>query len=339
MRRGFVTSVSQVQSQKGRVAPLVCLLICLGWATSACVSGDLTESWEVDESERPSRHVAKSSALSAAPGALGSTCTSGCIWSSFAVNTGIQEASHSCASVGCVCVQDGNVYERCVPDVAENSARATVGLGEACGSGRCIWSALSVRLGAQPSGGDCGGAPCACVVEGNIWESCGGATESVDQPQPRSRPSANPAEAILAHHRSDRLTLWDQSFGRFDGADPLQNIRDAAAGVAAKTSCYGTAPCTGVYLQERLLRAMRDLHDVYGFGYFVTSIVGASHSYGSLHYAGRAVDIDEVNGVLIRGDSQPARDLMAACRAMGAVEVFGPSNDPYGHRDHVHCAW
>ena len=73
--------------------------------------------------------------------------------------------------------------------------------------------------------------------------------------------------------------------------------------------------------------------------YFVTSIAGASHSYGSLHYAGRAVDFDEVNGVLIRGDSPQARALMAACRALGAIEVLGPSNDPYGHRDHVHCAW
>jgi hypothetical protein len=29
---------------------------------------------------------------------------------------------------------------------------------------------------------------------------------------------------------------------------------------------------------------------------------------------------------------------MSACRALGAVEVLGPSNDA-SHRDHVHCAW
>ncbi len=84
---------------------------------------------------------------------------------------------------------------------------------------------------------------------------------------------------------------------------------------------------------------MRDLRTRYGMSYFVTSIAGASHSQGSLHYQGRAIDFDEVNGARILGDSAHARALMSACREMGATEVFGPSNDPSGHADHVHCAW
>jgi len=146
------------------------------------------------------------------------------------------------------------------------------------------------------------------------------------------------AGRILAAHGAGSVTLWDQSFGRFDGADPLSNIRDAAAGRAAKTSCYGNAPCTTVALSSRLLDSVDRLRTQYGFRFFVTSIAGATHSAGSYHYAGRAIDIDEVNGVRINGDSAIARQWMAACSALGAVEVFGPNNDP-SHQDHIHCAW
>lgn len=146
------------------------------------------------------------------------------------------------------------------------------------------------------------------------------------------------AGRILAAHGAGSLTLWDQTFGRADGADPLSNIRDAAAGRAARTSCYGNAPCTTVTLSTKLLDNVDRLRTQYGFRFFVTAIAGATHSAGSLHYAGRALDVDEVNGVRIDGDSAAARDFMAACRALGAIEVFGPSNDA-GHQDHLHCGW
>lgn len=146
------------------------------------------------------------------------------------------------------------------------------------------------------------------------------------------------ASTILASHDAGTLTLWNQTFGQFDGADPLSNIRDAVAGVAVKTSCYGNAPCTRVKLSSSLLDGMAKLRTQYGYRYFVTAIAGATHSFGSLHYAGRAFDLDEVNGVRITGDSTLARQLMAACSALGATEVLGPSNDS-GHQDHIHCGW
>ena len=173
------------------------------------------------------------------------------------------------------------------------------------------------------------------------FDLLGGAEAKEEAPAPSPTPTTAKgyAASVLKAHEASRLTLWNQSFGRFDGADPLSNIQDAAAGRAAKTSCHGTAPCDEVTLKAPLLRAMHQLREVYDMSYFVTSISGASHSANSLHYDGRAVDIDEVNGVLIRGDSPQARALMEACRRTGAIEVFGPSNDPYGHADHVHCAW
>ncbi len=146
------------------------------------------------------------------------------------------------------------------------------------------------------------------------------------------------AAKLLDMHNSGQIVLWNQTFGRFDGADPLNNIRDAAAGQLAKTSCHGTAPCTRVAVDDRLLKAMVSLVRDFGFSYFVTSIVGASHSRNSFHYVGRAIDIGEVNGVFISGDSSTARAFMDACRALGAVEVLGPSNDA-NHQDHIHCSF
>jgi peptidoglycan hydrolase-like protein with peptidoglycan-binding domain len=133
--------------------------------------------------------------------------------------------------------------------------------------------------------------------------------------------------------------LWDQTFGRFDGASPLDNVRDAAAGRPARTSCYGGAPCDTVPLRGRLLDGMAQLATRFGHRYFITAIAGASHSPNSLHYDGRAADFGEVDGVTIYGDSAAARALMNHCYALGAIEVFGPSNDPAGHNDHVHCAF
>lgn len=146
------------------------------------------------------------------------------------------------------------------------------------------------------------------------------------------------AQRVLAAHTAGRLTLWNETFGRADGADPLSNIKATAAGGRAKTSCYGGAPCTTVALTERLVGGMSALREQRGYSYFVTAIAGASHSAGSLHYQGRAFDVDEINGVRIQGDSSLARAFMAACRELGAIEVLGPSNDA-SHQDHVHCGW
>ena len=151
---------------------------------------------------------------------------------------------------------------------------------------------------------------------------------------------AGRAATILTHHEAAHLTLWNQSFGSLDGADPLSNITDTKNGVAAKTSCHGTAPCTSVTLQLKLLTALQKLREQYGYQYFVTSIAGASHSAGSLHYQGRAFDIDEINGVLVKDASNAViNTFLDRCEALGAVEVFGPTNDPGGHFDHIHCAF
>ncbi len=154
----------------------------------------------------------------------------------------------------------------------------------------------------------------------------------------RPAPQGSGAAALLAYHASGDVTLWDETFGRKDGADPLSNIRDAAAGRGARTSCYGTAPCTRVQLSSKLVSSMVELRQRYEYRYFVTAISGASHSSGSYHYAGRAMDIDTINGVRINGNTSLTRGFMSACSALGAIEVLGPSNRS-DHQDHIHCAW
>lgn len=150
---------------------------------------------------------------------------------------------------------------------------------------------------------------------------------------------AGRARAVLQEHEAGTVVLWDQQFGnRADGADAWRNLRDTANGGAARRSVHGTAPGGTVLLSSAMLDGMLALEQQ-GYRFFVTSVAGGSHSWGSLHYAGRAFDADEVNGVLIRGESAQARAFMQACAALGAVEVYGPSNDPSGHWDHVHCAW
>ncbi|MGA4508952.1 peptidoglycan-binding domain-containing protein [Propionibacteriaceae bacterium G1746] len=120
-------------------------------------------------------------------------------------------------------------------------------------------------------------------------------------------------------------------------SSPRQNMVDTAAGRVAYTG-GGDVGKVGVYLSTNMLRFMRD------FGvnnsYRVTSIAGCDHSSTSLHYKGRAVDIDFANGQKIdtttAGRNMAAR-VRNACAAAGARLTLGPGDA--GHSGHVHCDW
>jgi len=47
---------------------------------------------------------------------LGNYCAPGCIWSSYAVSSGVQSLTHYCDGQGCACVEDGNIYGKCSLD-------------------------------------------------------------------------------------------------------------------------------------------------------------------------------------------------------------------------------
>lgn len=146
----------------------------------------------------------------------------------------------------------------------------------------------------------------------------------------------NPAAEILSLHDNFALTLYHLNFRESAEASALNNIRDAANGLAVYVRCgpaCGTTTLKPVLL-DNMLRLARD----YGHSYFVTSIAGGNHSSESLHYSGRAFDVDEIDGRRVHEDSAKADEFMNHCRQLGAIQVFGPSNDP-GHWDHVHCGW
>lgn len=153
------------------------------------------------------------------------------------------------------------------------------------------------------------------------------------------------AGRVLQLHNEGKIQLLSTDFGRNDGADPLANITDAAAGQPSNRSCNfagggrdSRLPCGTVTLDDQLIDAMISLHDEYGFSYVVTAISGARHSTNSYHYRGRAVDIGVINGQVIRGSTTNTRKMVDACKAMGAIEALGPHNDAH-HQDHIHCAF
>jgi len=51
--------------------------------------------------------------LSGKSSLLGSECSPGCVWSSWAVEKGIQKLTHYCNGVGCACVVSGDIYTSC----------------------------------------------------------------------------------------------------------------------------------------------------------------------------------------------------------------------------------
>ncbi|MFC9885421.1 hypothetical protein ACFVJW_38270 [Streptomyces libani] len=124
--------------------------------------------------------------------------------------------------------------------------------------------------------------------------------------------------------------------GRHAASTARQNLVDTAHGKGALTSPWGDRPHRRVALDTRMLNGMLKLRTQYGYRIAVSEIVGGDHSSRSRHYAGIAFDINYINGRHV-GSGAPHRNLMAACKKLGATEVLGPGNA--GHATHVHCGW
>lgn len=163
----------------------------------------------------------------------------------------------------------------------------------------------------------------------------GSGAPSVTPPPASTASRVKLAQQILNH---PQITLWPHSptsSSSTDGADALSNIRDTAAGRAAKRSNYENAPGGSVYLDTRMLDGLLRLANQYRLQ--ITSIAGGSHSSTSRHYAGIAFDVDVINGVHVTASNPYYQALMQLSRTLGATEVLGPGYP--GHDTHVHCAW
>jgi hypothetical protein len=121
--------------------------------------------------------------------------------------------------------------------------------------------------------------------------------------------------------------------GVVDNANARQNIIDTANGGQAHNSCYGNAPCGTTWLDPRMLDCMDQLANVYGYSYGVTELAGGSHTVGSWHYYGRAMDIYSINGVGVDASNPYVNAFIQVCYNFGANYVFLENND------HVHAQW
>ncbi len=130
----------------------------------------------------------------------------------------------------------------------------------------------------------------------------------------------------------------------------LQTIKDTAAGQPAWTSTPASPNCpvtaSQVPLDTRMLAGILAASSVSQIQ--VNATTGGLHSSNSLHYSGRAFDVQA-------SASDTARNIrvMDACRAAGASEIIGPcSNNTSskicvatgyttnsGHQTHIHCGW
>jgi|GEM_PF-1257053 len=145
------------------------------------------------------------------------------------------------------------------------------------------------------------------------------------------------AKRILERSRIELNTILPSGERERLPADSYSNMRDAVMGTS-RTSCYGNANCTDVYLDETLLQTMLMIEQRHGYGYSVTTIAGGSHSSRSRHYSGIAFDANYINGNKISFNTRTLnRQFMDLCRSYGATEVLGPGDA--GHSGHIHCAW
>ncbi|MGI8966384.1 MAG: hypothetical protein ACR2H1_09915 [Limisphaerales bacterium] len=160
-------------------------------------------------------------------------------------------------------------------------------------------------------------------------------------------PFANSASAVNACDRqpiaarirdNGRISLaTTHSSGVSDSANARQTIVDTANGGQAWRSAYGTAPGGTVWLDPRMLDCMERLANVFGYTYSVSETSGGSHSSGSYHYSGTAVDIYIINGVGVSSSNPYWQTFNQRCRDMGSIESLGPGYP--GHDTHVHNAW
>jgi hypothetical protein len=138
------------------------------------------------------------------------------------------------------------------------------------------------------------------------------------------------ATRLLALDRENKIALGTRVLSGTQ-ASARQNIVDIAAGRPASLSNGNR-----ILIDARTLAMLEALNTRYNFTLTVSAIVGGGHSANSRHYVGKAIDISQINGVGVGGSGSRHRELMNACRALGATEVLGPGDA--GHSTHVHCS-
>jgi len=150
--------------------------------------------------------------------------------------------------------------------------------------------------------------------------------------------SAGPCASATALQviNQGRTAFWNyHESGVADNATALKNINQAASGLAAVRSSYGTAPGGSVCLSTSMLNGLYYVGSAYRLT--LSEIAGGSHTAGSQHYQGVAFDVASINGSSVSSSNPYYQAVMQSCRNNGASLVLGPGDA--GHATHLHCQW
>ena len=153
-------------------------------------------------------------------------------------------------------------------------------------------------------------------------------------PVPSGTTGTDPAPSGSSQELAQKIlqTLGENCFynkhfsglGVGDGATAIDNMRDVAAGRAAKTSLYSDAKGKTTTLEPRMLQAMLA---IYTAGYTsvckITSIAGSDHAEDSAHYDGKAFDMENTTN---------AANILAICKQYAARQTINEGTD-------LHCGW
>jgi len=126
-----------------------------------------------------------------------------------------------------------------------------------------------------------------------------------------------------------------------DEATAFREARDAAAGKQATLSAYENAPGGKTWLIPEMAAALLEISKIGKV--VINEIAGGSHSKGSRHYAGVAIDIGKLNGKAFTYGVPEARQVINICDKFGADQILN-INLSCGdacqvHNGWIHCSW
>jgi len=141
---------------------------------------------------------------------------------------------------------------------------------------------------------------------------------------------------------STQITFSDfHQSGVKDEATAFREARDAAAGKQATLSAYENAPGGKTWLIPEMAAALLEISKIGKV--VINEIAGGSHSKGSRHYAGVAIDIGKLNGKAFTYGVPEARQVINICDKFGADQILN-INLSCGdacqvHNGWIHCSW
>jgi RHS repeat-associated protein len=170
------------------------------------------------------------------------------------------------------------------------------------------------------------------TINQEIWRKRMDVQSMAMQKKPAVDPKTNIAQKIINTKKVEFATSHVSEV--VENAYAKNNVEDAAKGEKMSTSNYGHAAGKKVSLNENSANAFLSLADKYTMS--VSEIAGAKHGDGSLHYQGKAFDVNVINGERATAKNKYLKDFVKDAKALGFTVIAAPAE---GHDTHVHLQW